>query len=212
MVQAWGLFKHQTQTLTMQNAFELTPSADILQSIETAKHLYDTKAVVQNDKVTDFFPRDASGNIEDANYVSVPFSGHQARHVIGIALHVLNGAIQSSDNVDPIRILNALRDAVLVITSDSDKRTLVEIPLAHIIGEANVVTHFDSLNNESVNTVIFESGFMHRLAQSFTIAAGQTFRTRIYWKNTTGLPTAANWTAAGAPGGLRLRLTFQVGE
>jgi hypothetical protein len=82
----------------------------------------------QTSKLSLFTPGSAQ-NDEDRNYANMPLQGAKNHVVLGISVSPLMTTIESEANVDPVKVVNNLNDAVLKIETNGGREERITHPL-----------------------------------------------------------------------------------
>lgn len=177
--------------------------------------LFDTQAIVQNTSEYSFFPANAVKSDPDNNYVSNPLPGPVIHKVLGISLESTLQTIKTATNIDPVKIINALKHASLIIKVDNDRKQMLHIGIEELFNfagsevlAAGAHTGAAASFQEYAN---LKSRGIVKLAEPFQIGKNQSFEVKLEFKSAANFPTAAHWTTA-AYGSLNLKAKLLVSQ
>lgn len=203
--------------------FTLHPKANIVT-------YYDSLAVdntMQSNTLT-FFQAKPSQNPAKNFYTDNPLPGQYPRYVVGLSIETNLQALVSTiaaatplgkagatNNINPVAILNALKNAYIRVQADQNEKMVLNARLADYFDFEN--SGISSLAGTSTNPIVavnFKSKGIQRISDPFMIAPNQVFKANIVFNNTHHLPAPADWTAAyGAnPEVLELVVTLHTAE
>ena len=174
------------------------------------KTYFDTKAVVQNQAVINFFTPNANRRSAQNNYVNNPFPGDEVRKVLGISIESTLAVIKTAANVDPIKIINALKFGSVKLTLNSDSKQALHLPITDFLDFSAIDVSVAADPVDGVFVTLPTKG-MVRLPDPFQIGKNQVFEAIVEFDSAANFPTSAHWTTA-AYGDLQLRFGIQVSE
>jgi hypothetical protein len=185
------------------------------------KTYYDSKKLIQNEAVVNFFPPNATRNVTRDNYINNPFPGEDKRRVVGLSFELIKQFIQDDDanGIDSEAIINAVKDAGVVLTADNDykeflRTTIDEHSNFSDTNFASVVAS-DYINSAvetaERKTAVMKGSGMYRLSDPFDVASNQTIDLRVEFADASSFPTEQQWIDSGQ-GQLWLRATLYVAE
>jgi hypothetical protein len=97
-------------------------------------------------------------NDEDRNYANMPLQGAKNHVVLGISISPLMTTIETEANVDPVKVVNNLNDAVLKIETNGGREERITHPLKDYMNfsqtRAAVASSYDT--NSVVNNSIVQ--------------------------------------------------------
>lgn len=164
--------------------------------------IYDTKPVVQNDSRPNFFPANASRVDTDNNYVTNPLPGNKDVAILGMSIDTTLQVIRTAANIDPVKIINALKHASVKIQLDQDNKQMLLGRLGDFFNFKTTSYHATASEGASNAQVLHEAIEMRsngviRFADPFQVGAGQVFNVTIQFADASVFPTAAHWDTAG---------------
>ena len=185
------------------------------------KPIYDTQEIVQNQSEINFFPAVASKKIPRNNYVSNPLPGETVRRVVGLSFELVRQftSLDADNSIDPVAIVNALKDASVILTADSNYKQFLRTTIdrhSNFSGTSIEGAHATALVGAAIQsatskTAITKRSGIYFLADPFDIAPNQTIDLKVTFKDSSKFPTAAQWDASGQ-GRLNLMATLHVAE
>jgi hypothetical protein len=178
--------------------------------------IYDTRSIVQNTSRYDFFPANASRNDVDNNYVTNPLPGNQDVAILGMSIESTLQVIRTAANIDPVKIINALKHAAVKVTLDQDNKQMLLAPMTDFFNFKTTGYHMAASEGAASAQVLSEaielrSNGVIRFADPFQVGAGQVFNVSIQFADSSVLPTAAHWNTA-AYGALQLQARLFIAE
>jgi hypothetical protein len=184
------------------------------------KNYYDTKEVVQNGSVLNFFPANATRKITRDNYVNNPFPGSMKRRILGLSFEVTKQFIEDNaeHGVDALKIVNGLKDASILLQADNDNKEFLRAPISEFSNFAGTgISYVAGTDNTADATAKFKriatlkSAGEYRLADPFDLAVNQTVSLAVHFDDASVFPTSDAWQQAGQSG-LWLRASLVVAE
>lgn len=173
------------------------------------KTYYDTQEIITNESQVNFFPAQANRNPEMANYISNAFPGEDARLVYGMTFVLTRQFIQTDDaaQIDPIAIVNGLKDAAVIATADQNYKEFLRVPLSdHFDFDStrlNLAAAFAgqaaSADSEYTveKTVTLQDDLMIKVSDPFVVAPNQVFTLTVHFADSSVFPAAADWENSG---------------
>jgi hypothetical protein len=187
------------------------------------KVYYDTKELVQDQSVINFFPPNATRDASRDNYINNPFPGESARRVVGLSFELIKQFIRddAANNIDSEAIINGIKDAGVILTADNDYKEFVRTPLEeHFNFEGSRLNIDLSIAGDPAaegttttenKTAILQSADMYRLPDPFDVAPNQSVDLRVEFADASVFPQSTDWDAAGQ-GHLFMRAKMYVAE
>lgn len=177
------------------------------------KPLFDTIAIVQNTSEYKLFPANASKSNTENNYVSNPLPGSYVRKVLAISIESNLQTIRTATGVDPVKIINALKKASLIITVDSDRKQMLHMPIEEFLNFSGSDVHaaYSGTGAATVEYANLKSWGAKQVPDPFQIGVNQSFEVKIEFADSSNFPTAAQWTTADF-GALELKVKIYVSE
>lgn len=177
---------------------------------------YDTQSVIQNKSKLSFFPANASRIEYDNNYVTNPLPGNKPVAFLGMSIEATLQVIKTAANVDPVKIINALKYAKVKFTADqNDKRMFVAKMEDFFNFKSTNFTQTGGVNASNAlvlqEAIELRSNGVIRFADPFAVAGGQVFTVEIEFADSSAFPTEAQWTTAGY-GQLKLAAKLYAAE
>lgn len=166
------------------------------------KVYYDTQPLKADQTRVNFFPAQADRAVHNANYISNPFPGEDARLVYGM-LFTLSGQYIADDddnNIDAQAIINAVKDAGVVANADQDYKEFMRVPLSNHFDfedtRLNIGATYDSTGDSYgySKTVVMEEPEMYRVADPFVIAPNQNLNLFAEFNDASAFPADSDWT------------------
>jgi hypothetical protein len=184
------------------------------------KTYYDTKQVVQNDNVINFFPANATRKVTRDNYVNNPFPGSMKRRILGLSFELTKQFIEddAANGIDARSIVNGLKDAAILLQADNDNKEFLRAPMSEFSNFAGTGIQLASATDNTVYAVAsfkrvatIKSAGEYRLADPFDLAVNQTVSLAVHFDDASVFPSIENWTQSGQ-GQLWLRASLVVAE
>jgi hypothetical protein len=177
---------------------------------------YDTKAIVQNTSSYNFFPANASRVDTDNNYVTNPLPGNKDVAILGMSIDTTIQIIKTAANVDPVKIINALKYASVKVELDQDNKQMLLGRLGDFFNFKSTAYHSAASEGAASAQVLTEAIEMRsngviRFADPFQVGAGQVFNVTVRFADSSVFPTEAHWGTAGY-GALKLVASLFVAE
>lgn len=197
----------------------VTPPADARR-----KTYQDTQEILQDVSELSFFPANASKDVTRNNYITNPFPGKNGRLVLGLSFELVKQFIttDAANSIDPIAIINGLKDAGIVFTADNDYKEFLRGRLSEFFNfkGTNISTQVTAassggtapaLTSTVTHTVTIKSAQGIAVPNPFLIAPSQTFDLGVKFVDSSMFPTGDNWDDSGQ-GRLFLRATIFAAE
>lgn len=184
------------------------------------KTYYDTKQVVQNESIINFFPANATRKVTRDNYVNNPFPGSMKRRILGLSFELTKQFIEddAANGIDARAIVNGLKDAAILLQADNDNKEFLRAPMSEFSNFAGTGIQLASATDNTVDAVAsfkrvatVKSAGEYRLADPFDLAVNQTVSLAVHFDDASVFPTIENWTQSGQ-GQLWLRASLVVAE
>lgn len=186
------------------------------------KTYYDTRDIIDTTSVLNFFPANPDRDTTRNNYFNNPFPGTDKRRVVGLSFELPKQFISTATDIDPLAIVNGLKDAGVIITADNSNTEFLRAPLSHFFnfGGTGLNRRLAIAGNptsdaatETIDeaTVTMKSSGMYRLPDPFDIATNQTVDVKVEFESSASFPTAAQWTTS-EQGQLSLKAKLYVAE
>ncbi|MCH8567619.1 MAG: hypothetical protein LAT67_05120 [Balneolales bacterium] len=161
------------------------------------KQYYDTKRLKQGDSILHFFPAQAQRESARNNYVNNPIPGNEIRKVLSIGIDINYAVIESATNIDPFKIINAIKQSSIKLTLNSDNVQVLEQPISNFL---NFSSSGVAMNSDGTKKAVsVSSKGLVRLADPFQVGIQQVFDLNLNVANAGLLPTVAHWEAANLP-------------
>jgi hypothetical protein len=185
---------------------------------------FDTQELVQNTTRYDFFPPQASRDITLANYISNSFPGDDARLLYGASFELIKQHIETdaANSIDAEAIINAVKDAGIVITADQSRTEFLRDRLPNYFNfegnHLNIRTSFagqaaaadSELTVDKTVTMQSAEGYF-KIPDPFFVAPNQVLNVEVTFNDASSFPTSQNWVDAGKSK-LFLRSTLHLAE
>jgi len=185
------------------------------------KPYYDTKQIKNGVADINFFPPNATRKVTRDNYINNPFPGEEKRRIVGLSFELLKLFITDDpdNSIDSEKIINAVKDAGVVLTADNDYKEFLRTTLdrhANFSGTdfegAKATALIDAAIEEaSSKTAVLKSAGMYKLQDPFDVASNQSIDLKVSFADASAFPTDQNWTDSGQ-GKLFLRATLYLAE
>ena len=179
------------------------------------KTYYDTQKVEQNQSVVNFFPANASKKVTRNNYVNNPFPGSSKRRILGLSFEVTKQFIEDGDGIDSLAIVNALKDAGIVLEADNDNKEFLRAPISEFSNFAgtgfNISSVVDGENVINHKVATLKAAGEYRLADPFDLGQNQTVSLSVDFDKANKFPTSDQWEQSGQ-GQLWMRASLVVAE
>lgn len=204
--------------------FSLHPKANIVT-------YYDTLPLnngIENNTLL-FFQSKPSQNPTENFFSDNPLPGQYPRTVVGIKiesnLQTIASAIAATtpmgkagatNNINPIAILNALKESYIRVHADQNEKMVLNSKLSDYFDFEN--SGVNAVSGTAANPFVIanlKSKGLQRISDPFIIAPNQVFKVILVFKNITQLPSQADWTAAAGGGTaqeLKLTVTLHTAE
>lgn len=183
------------------------------------KPYYDTQPIVQNQAKVNFFSPSPSRAVTRNNYVSNPFPGEATRRIAGLSFDILHQFIHREANINPIAIVNGLKNAGVVLTADQSHTQFLRTTLdeqsnfaeTEFVAASAAAWEGGAAVTETRQTAVLKSSEMYRLADPFDLANNQNLNLYVQFANASNFPTEAQWEAS-SQSQLFLRATLYLAE
>lgn len=161
---------------------------------------YDRREIDGNTAKTSLFTPSPQPNDPDNNYTNNPLPGASNHVVLGISVDCLLQHIETAENIDPVKITNLLKDAVLKVETNGGREERILHPLKDYMNfaQSRAAIAAASANTADApvetSTIISLQATGPRLIDNlFFFEPNESFKVEVLFKNG-DFPAQAAWT------------------
>lgn len=168
------------------------------QGVEVLRR-YDRRDIDGNTSKLSLFTPSPTPNDPDNNYVNNPLPGAKNHVVLGLSLNVTNQHIQSSANIDPVKVVNLLKDSVVKLDTNGGREERILHPLKDYMNFAQsgivAAQSYDSAGPSTDTTVIatLQATGPRIVDNLFYFEPNESFTFEVLFKNG-DFPAQSDWT------------------
>lgn len=168
------------------------------QGVEVLRR-YDRRDIDGNTPKLSLFTPSPQPNDPDNNYVNNPLPGAKNHVVLGLSLNLTNQHIQSSANIDPVKVVNLMKDSVVKLDTNGGREERILHPLKDYMNFAQsgivAAQSYDSTGNSTDSTIIatVQATGPRIVDNLFYFEPNESFTFEVLFKNG-DFPAQADWT------------------
>lgn len=171
---------------------------------------FDTQVIDNGTSQLNFFPPNPSGNETDNNYTQNPFPEAKNYVILGISLNPTLSLITQDANIDPVLVVNTLKDATIKLATNQGRDTAFTNSITDYMNFNALGTALTSAasNDATTSLVALGSTGVRTPDNLFYLKPQETFTFKSIF-NASVWPTIANWAAQGR---FAIKATFIVAK
>ncbi len=171
------------------------------------ERLFDVKEITNGDSEKSFFTPSPSGVVTDNNYRQNPLPGINYRVLLGISINLTVAAIEEDANIDPVKVINGIKDAVLTLSTNEGRNQDFIHPIKDYLNLSGLEAALTSAASDDAVTsmIALQSTGIRQTDNLFYLKPNESFTLKVNFNNSVW-PTTANWTTAGHRFGLQTEI------
>ena len=179
---------------------------------------FDTREIDGSTSKLGLFPPNPARDESQRNYVSNPFQGDFNHIVLDLSLNLTSHLIVEDDagNVKPAEIMNALKDATVLIETNGGRTERILQPVSDYMNFSQTRTVIGAANDNATapanlltkTVVTVEATGPRRVPDLFYLTRNESFTFDIVFKDGSVFPSKANYT----PGRLAITAQFTLAQ
>jgi|GEM_PF-6628171 len=171
------------------------PNATLPPNVEV-QTLYDRQTIDGATTSLQFFQPNPTGKETDNFYLNNPLTGDKYQVLLGFGLEFMAQTIKSSANVDPVAIINNLKDAVVKISTNGGRDIALLTPLSQYMNfqqtKVVIAESFSAQEDKTIQATL-ESAKPRKLDNLFYFDKNERWKFEVKFATGT-FPAAADFT------------------
>ncbi|WP_020402801.1 hypothetical protein [Gracilimonas tropica] len=168
------------------------------QGVEVLRR-YDRREIDGNTPKLSLFTPSPQPNDPDNNYVNNPLPGAKNHVVLGLSLNCTIQHLESAANIDPVKVVNLLKDAVVKLDTNGGREERILHPIKDYMNfsQSSIVTaqSYDSAAPATETKIIatLQATGPRNIDNLFYFEPNESFTFEVLFKNG-DFPAQADWT------------------
>lgn len=170
------------------------------QGVEVLRR-YDRRAIDGNISKLSLFTPSPAPNDPDNNYVNNPLPGAQNHVILGLSINATLQHIEEAANIDPVKVVNLLKDAVVKLDTNGGREERILHPLKDYMNFSQSQVSVAAANDNAAapanllthTTITLQATGPRLVDNLFYFEPNESFTFEVLFKNG-DFPAEADWT------------------